>query len=137
MDILRTTATGALLLKQLDSSQFTVRIKEGAESRISADYDRAATDGTGSASVLRHNPTATPLAPTASGPLPTPPHVVLGHELAHAVDISKGELNTRRSEHTGVLRSEERAVQIENLIRRELGGVRVGLPDRTGCRLEQ
>jgi len=68
--------------------------------------------------------------------MPTAPAVVLGHELVHAVDISKGELNTRLNVHTGVPRFEEKAVKIENLIRRELGGARVGLPDRTGYRLE-
>ncbi len=136
MDTLRTTAAGAELLKQLEVSQFLLRIKEGAESYIRADDDRAASDGRGSGSVIRHNPTATPLAPTASGPMPTAPAVVLGHELVHAVDISKGELNTRLNVHTGVPRFEEKAVKIENLIRRELGGARVGLPDRTGYRLE-
>ena len=51
------------------------------------------------------------------------------HELAHAADYDKGTLDRSVNPDTGVRRSEEKAMQTENKIRKEMG-----LPERTTYR---
>ena len=57
---------------------------------------------------------------TQEGPKITPPSVVLGHEFAHAKDYDSGTLDTTINPKTDTKRSEEKAVNVENKIRKEM-----------------
>ena len=80
-----------------------------------------AQNGKGTGGTIQHDPNWTPTVDTPKGAQPTPPEVVLGHELAHAADYDKGTLDRSVNPSTGVRESEEKAVGVENKIRDELG----------------
>ena len=80
-----------------------------------------AQNGKGTGGTISHDPNWTPTVDTTKGPQPAPSEVVLGHELAHAVDYDKGTLDRSVNPSTGIRKSEEKAVRVENKIRDELG----------------
>jgi uncharacterized protein RhaS with RHS repeats len=49
------------------------------------------------------------------------PRVGLAHELSHASDADKGERDPTPNPNTGVKKNEEKAVRVENLVRRRTG----------------
>ena len=86
----------------------------------------SASNGTGSGATITHDPVAMPGVVTTNGiKEPTPPAVVLGHELSHAAEGDKGTISLRVNPFSGAPVEEERAVLDENSIRRDLS-----LPER-------
>lgn len=104
---------------------FTIREGEGSSS-TRPDNMTAATKGKGSGETITHDPNWSPSVKTPQGVQPTPPAVVLGHELSHAVDITKGTVDLSINPTTAVPRAEEAAMRTENKIRQELK-----LPERS------
>lgn len=127
LKMLEQSETGKQLIADIKDSKFTIRIVEtkGSSQAAPDDLDNASLQpgkvpGSGSGGVLLHNPTDTPPAPTTSGTLPTPPEIVLGHELGHAKDYVKGTLNRTIRSLDRKIRSEEDAKEVENKIRSDL-----------------
>ena len=123
---LKATPTGRALVNQLVKSKNVFRIVEGkGSSSTKPDSLKDASNGKGTGATITHDQTATPKAMTTNGEQPTPPAVVLGHELSHAAEGDKGTISTGVSPFTGNPNEEDRAVNDENKIRREMG-----LPER-------
>ncbi len=127
LKMLEQSETGKQLIADLKDSKFTIRIVEtkGSSQADPDDLNNASLQpgkipGSGSGGVVSHNPTDTPPASTTSGTLPTPPEIVLGHELGHAKDYVKGTLNRTIRPLDRKKRSEEDAIEVENKIRSDL-----------------
>ena len=124
---LKVTPTGKQIVTTLEKSKQTFTISENkGSSHASPDNAADAQNGKGSGGTIVHDPKWTPVVNTPSGPAATPSKVVLGHEVSHAVDYDKGTLDRSVNPTTGVRRSEEKAMGVENQIRQEMG-----LPQRT------
>ncbi len=127
LKILKSTTTGKALVKQLTNSKNVFKIVEGkGSSEATPNSEADASNGTGTGATISHDPVATPAVKTTNGiKEPTPPEVVLGHELSHAAEGDKGTISRRISPFSGAPVEEERAVGDENSIRRDLN-----LPER-------
>jgi len=110
---------------QKSKETFTIQENDGSSHAAPTSLEDAQ-NGRGSGGVISHDTKWTPSVNTSEGLAATPSVVVLGHELSHAVDYSAGVLDRSINGGTRVRRSEEKAVSIENQIRREMG-----LPERS------
>jgi RHS repeat-associated protein len=118
---LKATPTGKQIIKDLVKSKFTYTLKENVGSSHADPTNLVdAQNGKGTGGTISHDPNWTPSVTTAQGQVATPSAIVLGHELSHAVDYSKGTLDRSVDPATGVRRSEEKAMQVENKIRVEM-----------------
>jgi hypothetical protein len=124
---LKATPTGKQIVETLEKSKNTFTISENrGSSGANPDSAANAQNGQGSGGTIAHDPKWTPTVNTTNGPEATPSKIVLGHELSHAVDYDKGTLDRSINPATGVRRSEEKAMEVENQIRQEMK-----LPERT------
>jgi RHS repeat-associated protein len=124
---LKATPTGKQIVTTLEKSKQTFTISENkGSSHASPDNTTDAQNGKGSGGTIAHDSKWAPEVSTSNGPTATPSKVVLGHELSHAVDYDKGTLDRSINPATGVRRSEEKAMGVENQIRQEMN-----LPERT------
>jgi RHS repeat-associated core domain len=124
---LKATPTGKQIVVALQKSKetFTITKNDGSSHANPTNLDNAQ-NGQGTGGTIAHDTKWTPTVSTTEGTSATPSKVVLGHELSHAVDYSKGTLDRSVNPGTGVRRSEEKAMGVENQIRREMN-----LPERT------
>jgi RHS repeat-associated protein len=115
LDSVRKTDTGRSLISKLEDSEktFVLSERKGSSRAIPEDLDNAKTKGVGTGGEIQHDPDNYPDAKTTLGNMPTPPEVVLGHELKHAVDFNDGTLASTREQ------AEDDAVRTENAIRLE------------------
>jgi RHS repeat-associated protein len=90
---LNQTEAGSGMIDQLQTSKNVFLFTENrGESKIIPENVDNSRNGEGSSAVIFHDQNATPDAMTERGKEPTPAHIVLGHELAHAVEIDKGKV---------------------------------------------
>ncbi|MGQ0384948.1 MAG: RHS repeat-associated core domain-containing protein [Gammaproteobacteria bacterium] len=115
------TPTGGELISTLVDSSHTFTITENDGSSQASPTDAAAArDGKGTGGTIKHDPDWTPEVKTDQGVVQTPSEVVLGHEISHAVDYHNGTLDRTINPETRIPRSEEKAVTIENKLRKEM-----------------
>jgi hypothetical protein len=122
---LRATKDGARMLKQLEESKNIFRIVQSDATFGTPDDEYDAVNGKGTSGTLRIDIDREYTFDGKEGEQTAPLAEVLGHELVHASDYDQGTLDRRKNPQTKVRRSEERAVKVENEIRKDLG-----LPDQ-------
>jgi hypothetical protein len=132
LQTLRATPTGRQIVTHLEKSKNVFTIKRDYGSSHAEPLDAAAAQGgKGSGGTIHHDPEWTPKVQTPKGEKETPSAVVLGHELFHAADYDKGTLDRSINPATENRRSEEKAVKVENKIRRQMGRPEE-IPQRSG-----
>jgi hypothetical protein len=92
----------------------------GNDTESNANSEVHARDGKGTGGVTNMDPGWAHSVLTVNGKMVASPESILAHELAHLVDYVRGTLDTTVNPATGIKRSEERAVMIENMVREQL-----------------
>lgn len=134
---LAATPTGAGLLNSLDSGSHKVTIVETSNGNECGGYTNPGgrfknadgTNGAGTDSTVSYNPHRSEIGDGTEAWTNRPPAIGLGHELIHADDASKGQMDTG-DDDSGTRNREKQAVGLppyenrpytENKLRREMG----------------